>query len=142
MGSFIHVRTTRYGPLPGEEDEIVNPGMFGRALAEHLRERLEALGRAATGVCAEDWGWWVALDDAPFTFGACVYAIERRGLDADDAWEYVVTEAPVPTRRRGLGRRRGEPAEPWVDDLGVQLRTILDDDPDIEVLGVADEFPG
>lgn len=140
MSAFLHVRTRRFGPLPGEEDEVVNPGMFGRALAEHLRLRLAAVGRAAPSVCAEDWGWWVTLDDAPFRFGACVYALDADGAGPDGPWEYVVTEGLVPARR--FGRRRAEPAEAWVDALRGQLRAIVEDDPDLELVGVSDEFPG
>ena len=32
MSTFIHIRSDKFPALPGEDDEIVNDGMYGKAL--------------------------------------------------------------------------------------------------------------
>ena len=72
MKTFIHIRSTRFPILPGEEEELLNEGTYGKALAEYLQAELAKRGYDAPFVCCEDWGWWVELK-APFTFGVCIY---------------------------------------------------------------------
>ena len=38
MGNFIHIRSSKFPILPGEKEELVNDGMYGKALAEYLRK--------------------------------------------------------------------------------------------------------
>jgi hypothetical protein len=59
--------------LPGEKEELVNDGMYGKALAKYVQEKLRARGYHSPFFCCEDWGWWVHLKDAPFTFGVRIY---------------------------------------------------------------------
>jgi hypothetical protein len=80
MEKFIHVRSKKFPVLPGEKEELVNEGMYGKALAEYLQISLKARGYDAPFICCEDWGWWVELK-APFTFGVCIYCdSETNGL--------------------------------------------------------------
>jgi hypothetical protein len=59
-----------FPPYDGEEEEI-NPGLWGKRLAEHLQENLPKHGVKVTGIGIEDWGWMVELenDDFPLWIG-------------------------------------------------------------------------
>src|SRR5690606_37710280 len=96
MSKFIHIRSDKFPVLPGEEDEVVNEGMYGKALALYLQSKLTERGYKAGFVVAEDWGWWVDIDGPPFTFGVCIYA------SPDGTNEYVCTDG-APARENLAG---------------------------------------
>jgi hypothetical protein len=56
-------------PAYESEDEEVNPGRFGKRLAEWLATTLPAHGFTVTGIDAEDWGWRVELENETFPLG-------------------------------------------------------------------------
>ena len=65
MRSHVEFRSTAFPAYPGEEEEI-NPGRFGKRLAEFLAEELKQRGFAVRGIGAEDWGWQVELENEAF----------------------------------------------------------------------------
>src|SRR5262249_50837217 len=76
VGPFIRVRSSTFAIRPGEAEELVNEGTYGKALAEYLTEKLRERGYYAPFFCCEDWGWWVELKGVPFVFGVCIYGRE------------------------------------------------------------------
>jgi hypothetical protein len=54
MHNFIHVRSAKFPILPGEREELVNDGTYGKALAEYLQKELTDRGYHAPFVCGED----------------------------------------------------------------------------------------
>lgn len=71
---FIHIKAPKFPVLPGEEQELVNPGTYGKALAQYLETRLTERAHAVPFICCEDWGWWVEVKGLPFVTGVRVYA--------------------------------------------------------------------
>lgn len=65
MRSHVEFHSTEFPAYPGEEDEI-NPGRFGKRLAEFLAEQLPRRGFSVRGIGAEDWGWQIELENAAF----------------------------------------------------------------------------
>lgn len=53
-------------PAYAGEDEEVNPGRFGKRLAEWLAATLPAHGFKVMGIGAEDWGWRIDLENEAF----------------------------------------------------------------------------
>jgi hypothetical protein len=94
MGKFIHVRSDKFPILPGEDEEIINEGMYGKALAEYLQKELTEVGYTVPFVCAEDWGWWVELSTDPIRSGVSIYA-----LPETDPIEYVCTDGFVKDKK-------------------------------------------
>jgi hypothetical protein len=136
--TFIHIRSAKFPVLPGEEEEIVNPGMFGKALGEYLQAELGKRGYDAPFVCAEDWGWWVELTSAPFTLGVCIYAGPREGEQA----EFLCADgATAGTRAWNWKQFRFIDTAPWIDVLYEDLLAIFHSDPEVEVLGTPTEVP-
>lgn len=62
MSSFVH---DRFPPYDGEEEQI-NPGLWGKRLAEFLRDNLGKEGFGTEEPIAEDWGWMVPVANEQF----------------------------------------------------------------------------
>jgi hypothetical protein len=142
MSKFIHIRSSKFPILPGEREELVNEGTYGKALAEYLRLKLLERGYQAPSVCCEDWGWWVELMGAPFAFGVCVYS----GLDEDRPKEdgpvnFACTDGASGSKKWSWRKFRFMDISPWIDKLHEDLLAIFRSDGDVEIIGVSEEFP-
>lgn len=138
MGTFIQIRSEKFRPLPGEDDEIVNEGMYGKALATHLQTELQKRHHDAAFICCEDWGWWVELKDAPFRFGVCIYCDPTQTIPT----EYVCTdEAPAGGRVWSWRKFAFVDTAPWTQRLNDDLISIFQQDTDVELVATHDEFP-
>ena len=137
MGKFIHIRSPKFPILPGEDDEIINDGMYGKALSEYLQSRLIERRYEAPFVCAEDWGWWVELRGAPFTFGVSIYALP----ETNDPIEFVCTDGAVSPRKWSWKQFRFIDTAPWADKLHKDMIEIFKADKDVQIVGVSDDFP-
>lgn len=65
MKTNVEFRSDKFLPYDGEEEEI-NPGIWGKRLAEYLQENLPKHGMKVTCIRAEDWGWMVELENEEF----------------------------------------------------------------------------
>ena len=65
MRTHVEFRSPSFPPYEGEEDEV-NPGLWGRRLAEYLAERLRGEGFLPEAIDHEDWGWVVFLCNPEF----------------------------------------------------------------------------
>ena len=65
MNTHIEFCSEAFPALPGEEDQI-NPGRWGRLLADYLRTELAARGFPGEAPYSEDWGWAVPIDNAEY----------------------------------------------------------------------------
>jgi len=137
MKDFIHLRSAKFSELPGEAEEMLNPGTVGKALALHLQERLQANGRRAPFLCCEDWGWWLDLADVPFRFGVCIYSQPGEG----EVMEFCCTDGAVAERIWQWRRFRFIDTAPWAEALHGELLAIFRDDPQVELLGSGPTFP-
>ena len=65
MRSHVEFDSTDFPAYPNEEDEI-NPGRFGKRLAEFLAQQLPQQGFVVRGIGAEDWGWQIEIENSAF----------------------------------------------------------------------------
>jgi hypothetical protein len=65
MRTHLEFASSAFPPDTGE-DETVNPGVFGKRLAEFLAEGLPSHGFEVGRVHPEDWGWRIALKNNSF----------------------------------------------------------------------------
>jgi hypothetical protein len=137
VGKFIHIRSCKFPILPGEKEELVNDGMYGKSLAEYLQAKLSDRGYDAPFVCCEDWGWWVELKTAPFAFGVCIYS----GPEDDGPVDFVCTDAAAGPRKWSWKKLRFVETSPWVDKLHEDLMAIFQTDKDVQIVGVSEDFP-
>lgn len=60
MLTHVEFRSDRFPAVEGEE-KLVNPGLWGKRLAEFLRKSLREQGFETKEPFAEDWGWVVPV---------------------------------------------------------------------------------
>jgi hypothetical protein len=65
LKTHLEFTSTAFPAYPGEDKEI-NPGIFGKRLAEFLAEGLRKQGFKVLGIGAEDWGWMVEVENKEF----------------------------------------------------------------------------
>lgn len=64
--THVEFRSDRFPALEGEED-MINPDLWGKLLADFLREGLLARGYEISEPIAEDWGWCLRVLNQPFS---------------------------------------------------------------------------
>ena len=117
--------------MPGEEEELVNDGIYGKALSLYLREQLEAHDYKVTLQCAEDWGWYTELENKEFRLSiGC-------GTHDWDSREFVCFVNPSEPVIRKLFKKIS--TVETVEKLVSILKEILRSDKRIEDLELTDK---
>src|SRR5579872_3091519 len=68
MLTHVEFRSDRFPALEGEE-ELINPGLWGKQLADFLRDGLRGQGFETEESIAEDWGWLLPVVNKSFRLG-------------------------------------------------------------------------
>jgi hypothetical protein len=72
--SCLLIETKKFPVLEGEKEELVNEGMYGKALCAYLQVKLLLVGIQVPFFCNEDWGWWLQAERNGFRMGLCIYS--------------------------------------------------------------------
>ena len=70
MKTQVEFRSSKFPPYEGEEEEI-NPGLWGKRLAEYLVQRLSEKGIKTEGIVGEDWGYYIPVQNEGFKLAIC-----------------------------------------------------------------------
>ena len=70
MKTFVEFRSSKFPPYEGEEEQV-NPGLWGKRLAEYLVQKLAERGIETEEMVAEDWGWYVPVRNEGFRLALC-----------------------------------------------------------------------
>lgn len=118
-------KSAAFPPEPGEDEEV-NPGIFGKALANWLASELPKQGYTVRGQVAEDFGRLVELD-APR--GRLYVAASSTDETATEWQVFGILEL-------GLFARFGGGVDPaqTIGKLAGSLRTILGGSPQVREL--------
>jgi hypothetical protein len=65
MRTHLEFRSAAFPPYPGEDEEV-NPGRYGKRLAQFLHGALLKSGFQEADLSAEDWGWRISLKNDAF----------------------------------------------------------------------------
>lgn len=65
MKTYVEFRTDIFPPYDGEENDV-NPGRYGKRLADFLVNGLTEKGFRPHDPIAEDWGWVVPIENESF----------------------------------------------------------------------------
>ncbi|WP_243294809.1 hypothetical protein [Geothrix mesophila] len=65
MRTHIEFKSPDFPAYPGEEEDI-NPGRYGKRLAEFLHSSLANEGFAVGEIYSEDWGWAIPIHNDAF----------------------------------------------------------------------------
>jgi len=121
----IHVRSARFAIEPGEDTEV-NPGIYGRQIAEWLAGQLSARGWHVTGTIAEDFGRLVGVKHQKFhAYVACA-----NGHDGEQSWQVFTFVEGGGFRGMFAKAEKAEIANRLFDDVERILRA---DPPTIDV---------
>lgn len=122
MKTQVTFRSAKFPPYEDEEDEI-NPGIWGKRLAEYLVAHLKPFGIETEEIGAEDWGWYIPLKVKGVRLAVCC---GHQNGDDDEFLCFTDPKSPV--------------IKKWFKKLDISnelgslvsaLGTILSSDPDI-----------
>lgn len=122
MKTQVEFRSSKFPPYEGEQ-ETVNPGLWGKRLAEYLIQNLAERGIKAAQMVAEDWGWYVPMRIDGFRLARCC-----GHQSGDDDQFLCFTEPRTPVLRRFF---RKIDATPQFSPVIEALHQILESDPEI-----------
>lgn len=122
MQTQVEFRSAKFPAYPGEEDQL-NPGLWGKRLAEYLAAELTARGLECGPPVAEDWGWLVPIRNDGFPLALCC-----GHQDGEDDQFVCCTEPARPFVKKWFKRID---ATPQLTRLTAALRDILAADPEI-----------
>jgi hypothetical protein len=122
MKTQVEFRSSQFPAYDGEEERI-NPGLWGKRLAEYLVEKLAQKGIATEAIIAEDWGWYIPLRNDGFRLGLCC------GHQSGDDDEFLCFTDPGTPIVKKLFKKIDATAE--LTRLTVALQQILASDPEI-----------
>ncbi|NBR27091.1 MAG: hypothetical protein EBT83_01585 [Betaproteobacteria bacterium] len=122
MQTQVEFRSSKFPPYEDEEEQI-NPGLWGKRLAEYLAQKLAEKGIETGEMVAEDWGWYVPLRNEGFPLALCC-----GHQDGDDDEFLCFTEPATPVVKKFFKKID---ATAQLTQLTEALRQILAADPDI-----------
>ncbi len=70
MKTQVAFRSKKFPLYDGEEEQI-NPGLWGKRLAEYLVDKLKPHGIEIEEIIAEDWGWYIPIKNEGFRLAIC-----------------------------------------------------------------------
>lgn len=116
MKTQLEFRSTAFPPFP-DEDQQINPGLYGKRLADFLAAELPSHGFEVICVDAEDWGWRVEVRNEayPLWIGCANYQETEEGF-------LCFIEPSKPVIRHWFKKIE---TEPRVESLGLALEAIL-----------------
>ena len=135
---FLHVRSPKLGVLPGEDDELINEGMYGKAFARYLQNSLAQNGYETPDVVCEDWGWWVTIAGLPFSCGLGIYGIQ---IDDTDDLNLCVTVLTPRGQKWSWSKLRFVDTTAEIDRLHETIRCICVEDADVTIVAETPDFP-
>ena len=122
MKTFAQFRSNKFPPYDGEEDEI-NPGLWGRRLAEYLVGKLKEKGISVDEPIAEDWGYYIPVENKDFRLAICC------GHQNGDDDEFLCFTDPSKPTVRKLFKKID--ASTQLKQITESLNEIFTSDPEI-----------
>jgi len=123
MKTHVEFRSSKFPPYEGEEEQI-NPGLWGKRLAEYLVAKLSDRGFATEPIVAEDWGYYVPIRNEGFRLAVCC-----GHQDGEDDQFLCFTDPATPVVTKFFFKKID--ASGPLSRLTEALREILASDPEI-----------
>ena len=122
MNTQVAFRSSKFPPYEGEEEEI-NPGIWGKRLAEYFVDKLKGTGVEAEEIIGEDWGWYIPIKNEGFRLAICC------GHQDGDEDEFLCYTDPATPIVKKLFRKTD--ATEQLSRLVAVMTKILASDPEI-----------
>jgi len=91
MKTQVAFRSKNFPRYNGEEEQI-NPGLWGKRLAEYLVDKLKPLGIETEEIIAEDWGWYIPIKNEGFRLAICC---GHQNVDDDELLCFTDPATPI-----------------------------------------------
>lgn len=125
QSALLEFESTSFAVEPGE-DELTNPGVFGKALATWLAGQLRNSDSRTGEVIAEDFGWCIPVESQPHR----LYVVCASAQETPDAWRvFVFAEGGLLSRL--LGKDQSVQA---VSSLFASVKHVLASSPQVRGL--------
>jgi hypothetical protein len=118
----VEFRSTKFPPYEGEEEQI-NPGLWGKRLAEYWVQKLSERGIRTEEIIAEDWGWYIPIHNEGFRLALCC-----GHQNGDDDEFLCFTEPSTPVVKKVF---RKIDATAQLSRLTEAMQQVLASDPEI-----------
>jgi hypothetical protein len=136
--SCVAMETKKFPILEGEDAEIVNENMYGKALCKYLEHNLPKAGIKVPFFCAEDWGWWLEVEDDAFKMALCIYSDTEAKLDPE---RYAILPSIKSEKKWSWSKFRNIDISKNVLKIMDVLEKILQEDVEITAITRHDDFP-
>jgi hypothetical protein len=136
--SCVKIETTKFPILDGEEEEIVNENMYGKALCLYLEKELPKAGIDVPFFCNEDWGWYLDVVDGDFSMALCIYS----DPDADgNPQSYCIMPSIMDEKKWSWSKFRKIEVSSNVLQIMDKVTALLEKDTEIKSVTRHDDFP-
>jgi hypothetical protein len=122
MNTQVTFRSGKFSPYDGEQEQI-NPGLWGKRLAEYFVEKLKETGIETEEIIPEDWGWYIPIKNDGFRLAICC-----GHQDGDDDEFLCFTEPSTPIIKKWFKKID---ATEQLNSLVAAMDKILRADPEI-----------
>lgn len=136
--SCLLIETKKFPIMPGEDREIVNERMYGKALCQYLESVLPAYGLNVASYCAEDWGWWLEVQRGTFKMGLCIYSDPEAEKDPE---RYAILPSIQQAKKWSWSKLRNIDNSTDVLELVAVVERVLKSDKDIFAVTRHDDYP-
>lgn len=137
-GNCILIETSKFPVLEGEEEKLVNEGMYGKALCLYLEKELPKLDINVSSFCCEDWGWWVAVNSDEFEMGLCIYSDQEVG---DNPTRYAIMSSLTEGKKWMWSKFRKIDVSKDVTRIMDMTEKLFKDDSEITQVSRHDDYP-
>jgi len=124
--------------MPGEDQEIVNPNMYGKALCQYFEKCLPSVGVNVSFYCNEDWGWWLEVERNSFRMALCIYSDPSTDKDPE---HYAILPSVKQNKKWSWSKFRFIDISQDVLDMMAAVERVLQDDGDITAVTRHDDYP-
>jgi hypothetical protein len=136
--SCLLIETKKFPIFPGEDQEITNERMYGKALCLYLQSELPRAGIDVPSFCNEDWGWWVDVKRGAFTMGLCIYADPAALKDPE---KYALLPSIHHEKKWSWSKFRNIDVSSDVLELIDIVERVLRSDKEIRIVTRHDDYP-
>ena len=136
--SCVAIETKKFPILEGEDDEIVNENMYGKALCQYLEQKLPMAGIKVLTYFPEDWGWWLEVEDNDFNMALCIYSDPDAKHDPE---RYTILPSIMKERKWSWSQFKHIDLSGNVLKIMDLLEKVLKEDTEIKAVTRHDYFP-
>jgi hypothetical protein len=136
--SCLAIETGKFPILEGEADELVNENTYGKALCKYLEHNLSRAGLKVPSFCAEDWGWWLDVEDNGFAMGLCIYSDPGVATDPE---RYAILPSITDQKKWSWSKFRNIDVSADVLRIMDAVERIFKADDEITLVTRHDDFP-